>query len=313
MATIGELVQNLLATTASFVLTQPGLLETFYAGIFARCHILLEDIPGVGKTTLAQSAAYLLGLDFQRIQFTSDMLPSDVLGMHRLDPKSQDLTFKRGPLFSNLVLADEINRASPKTQSATLEAMGEGSITIDGQSHILPQPFIVIATQNPIEHYGAYPLPESQLDRFGICLSLGYPSPAHERQLLKRQLHSTHEQIREVKPILNSDTLLYIQSLVEKVSISEPIQDYLLAIVHETRTHPDIRLGCSPRGTLMFAALCRGHALVCGRKFVTPEDVKMMAHPLLTHRLLQHGDGHGPNPSRKSFTEELLARIPAPR
>jgi len=282
---------------------QNRTVDTVLAAVLARGHVLLEDVPGVGKTTLARAIARVMGHSFSRIQFTADMLPSDVLGAQVLD--GGDFVFKPGPLFSQVVLADEINRASPKTQSAMLEAMAEGSATVDEQTYRLPQPFLVIATQNPVEHHGAYPLPESQMDRFGVGLSLGYPEAADERELL-RAPNAPARSLEGLEPCFDSDDLQAVQKLVDQVELSETVADYPMQIVTVTRQHADIVLGCSPRGSMVYANLCRARAFMQGRSFVTPDDVKALAGPALGHRLVIAARG---GTSQRSETRELIAEI----
>lgn len=277
------------------------------AALFARGHVLLEDVPGVGKTTLAQALAKALALQFSRIQFTSDMLPSDVLGVQMLDSESHKLVFRRGPLFSQVVLADEINRASPKTQSAMLEAMAERRITLDDESYPLPDAFWVMATQNPFEHHGAYPLPESQLDRFMVRLHLGYPPLAQERELL-RHPDGPKKRLLGMAPLLNETSLAALQFTAANVGLHEDVADYLLAVVGATRNHPRIALGVSPRGALALGALARALAMMAGREFVLPEDIKRAAVPVMAHRLTLKD-----NADAEALVAELLAELPVPR
>lgn len=277
------------------------------AALFARGHVLLEDVPGVGKTTLAQALAKALSLSFSRIQFTSDMLPSDVLGVQMLDPATQALVFRRGPLFAHVVLADEINRASPKTQSAMLEAMAERRVTLDDVTYPLPQGFWVMATQNPFEHHGAYPLPESQLDRFMVRLHLGYPPPAQERQLL---LHpeGPKQRLDAMAPLLDEQALWSLQATAAQVGLHEDVAEYLLQLVTATRVHPRIALGVSPRGALALGAMARALAMMAGREFVIPEDIKQAAPHVMAHRLTLKD-----NADPEALVAELLAELPVPR
>lgn len=290
------------------------VVELLMAAIVARGHVLLEDVPGVGKTTLAQAMARVLGCLFSRIQFTADMLPSDVLGVHVLGKDHTDLQFKKGPIFSDMVLADEINRASPKTQSAMLEAMSEGQVTVDDASFALPAIFSVIATQNPVEHYGAYPLPESQLDRFMIRLSIGYPPEENEQNLIacpedpKRHLDA-------LTPVLNPTTIENIQTLVSEVHMEESVAKYVLLLVQATRKHAEILLGCSPRGAALFSSMARAKAFLCGRDYVIPDDVKSLAVPVFLHRLVT-GSGaiqEGSRTQARLVVEDILGKVPVPR
>ena len=282
------------------------------AAIFSRGHVLLEDVPGVGKTTLARAVAKVLGSSFSRIQFTADMLPADVLGVQVLDPRVGTFNFKRGPLFSELVLADEINRASPKTQSAMLEAMAEGRITIDDASYRLPDLFCVLATQNPVEHHGAYPLPESQLDRFAIRVSLGYPPPADERALIMNPGEPA-VRMAEMTDVLSPAQVTGIQGLVRQVTMSEGVADYLLAFSAATRTHSDILLGASPRGSVALASMARAWAFVNGRDFVLPDDIKFLAVPVLAHRLVLAGTSSSNRNRAQEVLTEIGQRVPVPR
>lgn len=281
------------------------------ATVLARGHILLEDVPGVGKTTLARALAAVLGRSFARIQFTADMLPSDVMGVQIFDREAGTFVFRKGPLFAQVVLADEINRASPKTQSAMLEAMEEGCVTVDDRTHRLPQPFLVIATQNPVEHHGAYPLPESQLDRFAASLSLGYPGADDERALVLAPLDPA-QHLAKLKPVLEDGDLARMQAAVDGVKIAGVVSEYLLSIVTASRQHADIALGCSPRGTLVFAQLARAWALMHGRSFVMPDDVKAVAELALVHRVMLSGGTSGRQAVR-AVVRDLLNRLPVPR
>jgi MoxR-like ATPase len=251
--------------------------------LLARGHLLIEDVPGVGKTTLAQALARSVNCTFHRLQFTSDMLPSDVLGVTIYNAHSETFEFKPGPIFSNFLLADEINRTTPKTQSALLEAMNESQVTIDGHSHVLPRPFMVIATQNPVEHHGTYPLPESQLDRFLMRLRLGYPDPASEREILRN--FDTNYAAAAVR-VLEADEILQLQDLTHRVTVDESLVDYMLAIVEKTRTHDGLALGVSPRGSQALFRSVQALALIEGRDYAIPDDVKRLAGPIFAHRVV---------------------------
>ncbi len=251
--------------------------------LLARGHLLLEDVPGVGKTTLAQALARAANCRFHRLQFTSDMLPSDVLGVTIYNAHAGAFEFKPGPIFSNFLLADEINRTTPKTQSALLEAMNESQVTIDGKSHSLPRPFMVIATQNPVEHHGTYPLPESQLDRFLMRLRIGYPDAASERQILR---NGEREILSPASGGLIAEDVLQLQEAVRLVTVDEAIVDYMLAIVERTRSHESLALGVSPRGSQALFRATQALALVEGRDYAVPDDVKRLAAPLFAHRVV---------------------------
>jgi len=252
--------------------------------LFARGHLLIEGVPGVGKTTLAQALARGLDCSFQRIQFTSDMLPSDVVGISIYSAIEQRFEFKPGPVFTNVLLADEINRTTPKTQSALLEAMNEGQVTVDTHSHRLPQPFLVIATQNPVEHHGTYPLPESQLDRFLLRARMGYPSGNSEREILRSQAGAAR--LEDVLPALSSADVVAIQEEVTKVRVDDSLVDYALEIVRKTRDSELLSLGVSPRGSLMLYRAAQAMAYVEGRSFAVPEDFKSLAVPVFAHRVV---------------------------
>jgi MoxR-like ATPase len=289
-----------------------GTVRLALAALLARGHILFEDVPGVGKTTLARALAKVLGCTFSRIQFTADMLPSDVLGVQVLD--AGQLRFKKGPVFAEIVLADEINRASPKTQSAMLEAMGERKVTIDDATYALPGVFTVLATQNPLEHHGAYPLPESQLDRFMVRLALGYPGPAKERQLLLDP-EGPERALMQLVPALGPEELAAAQRAVLAVRTSDAVADYALAVVHATRAHGEIALGASPRAAASLATMARAWALLDGRDFVLPDDVQALAAATLVHRVVLRA-GQSPEAERRHATailEEILRATPVPR
>jgi MoxR-like ATPase len=259
-------------------------LELVMIGILAGGHILIEDLPGLGKTLIARSFARALGLEFTRIQFTPDLLPSDVVGAPLYDQRTGQMVFRPGPVFTQLLLADEINRTPPKTQAALLEAMGEGQVSVDGQTRQLPQPFVVLATDNPIEYEGTYELPEAQLDRFLIRLRLGYLPASDEVRMLQRRLDRKTE-AAEVSQVTDPATLLGMRRSLEQVEVSPDVLSYVVAIVSATRDHPQIQVGASPRGGLALVQLARGQALLQMREFVTPDDVKSVAVAALAHRI----------------------------
>ena len=263
---------------------KPENIRQALVAIIAGGHLLIEDVPGIGKTTLANAFARAFDLVFQRIQFTSDLLPSDVTGLSVFNQKTGEFEWKPGPIFANLVLADEINRATPKTQSALLEAMAEMQVTAEGETRPLPDPFIVIATQNPSEHHGTFPLPESQLDRFLLRLNLGYPTQDEEREILfDRQ---EHDPLDRVAAVLSSQELLEIQSSVGHVRVDEVLADYLLKIVDATRRHESLELGVSPRGSLALFRAAQANAVIEGRSFCIPDDIKHLVIPCFAHRIL---------------------------
>jgi MoxR-like ATPase len=262
---------------------KPDVVRLSVVCLLARGHLLIEDVPGVGKTTLAQALARAVSCRFHRLQFTSDMLPSDVLGVTIYNAHSEAFEFKPGPIFSNFLLADEINRTTPKTQSALLEAMNEGQVSIDGKSHPLPQPFMVIATQNPVEHHGTYPLPESQLDRFLMRLRIGYPDLASERQIVRNSERGLPEAAASG---LLAEDVLRLQEAVHRVTVEEALVDYMLAIVEKTRNHESLALGVSPRGSQAIYRAVQALALLDGRDYAIPDDVKRLAVPLFAHRVV---------------------------
>jgi MoxR-like ATPase len=283
------------------------------AATLARGHILLEDVPGVGKTTLAHALATSISLKFQRVQFTSDLLPADIIGVTIFNQEDQEFEFVRGPIFTNVLLADEINRATPKTQSALLEAMNESTVTIEKQRLVLPNPFLVIATQNPVEHVGTYPLPESQLDRFLMRVTLGYPSGEDEREILRAG--GGQEALSRLRSVMTVDELRELQEAVPLIHVSDAAVDYMMAIVHETRAHPATALGVSTRGALALFRASQAVAMVRERDFVTPDDVKDIAVPVLSHRIVLAARG-SMRPERETATriiEKILAQTPVPR
>jgi len=261
---------------------KPEVVRLSMVCLLARGHLLIEDVPGVGKTTLAQSLARAVDCRFHRLQFTSDMLPSDVLGVTIYNAQAQDFEFKQGPVFTNFLLADEINRATPKTQSALLEAMNEVQVTIESRSYPLEQPFMVIATQNPVEHHGTYPLPESQLDRFLMRIRIGYPARDAEREILR---NADGVRAEGVRPVLGGDELQQLQHQVSRVGVDETLVDYMLAIVEKTRTHESLALGVSPRGAQALFRATQALAMLEGRDYVIPDDVKRLVIPVFAHRI----------------------------
>ena len=277
-------IAQLMTQLNQIVLDKPQAIKLALSGILAGGHLLLQDLPGMGKTTLAQGLAQLLGLSFSRVQFTNDMLPADILGMSIYDQSKQQFEFRPGPIFTQLLLGDEINRSSPKTQSALLEAMEERQVTQDGQTYALPQPFFVIATQNPLQQAGVYPLPESQLDRFLLCLSLGYPSPAAERELLKGQ--DRRELLKELPAVLDTQAVLLAQQGVKQVYVADVVLDYLQRLVAKTRASSEYH-GLSPRGVLSLQRAAQAYAYVSGHMEVTPEDIQAVFAAVTDHRLGQ--------------------------
>src|SRR5262245_26333688 len=278
--------------------------------LIAEGHLLIEDVPGVGKTTLGHAMARALTCNFHRVQFTSDLLPSDVLGVSIFNPKTNDFEFKPGPIFSNIVLADEINRTTPKTQSALLEAMNENQVTIENSTHLLPRPFMVLATQNPAEHHGTYPLPESQLDRFLMKLEVGYPDESAEKEILKRYTNGSHQQA--IEPVLTPADVIALQDESRKIHIDEEIVDYMLHIVNSTRKHQDIELGVSPRGTVALFRGVQALALVEGRNFALPDDVKRLVPRVFGHRIIISRAATKARTDAQTLLQAILEEAPVP-
>jgi len=278
--------------------------------LLAKGHLLIEDVPGVGKTTLARAIARSINCSFQRIQFTSDLLPSDVIGMTVYNQNEHTFEFRPGPIFSNIVLADEINRATPKTQSALLEAMNDLQVSVDKVSHNLPEPFMLLATQNPVEFSGTFVLPESQLDRFTMCIKMGYPDPEHEREVLE-SAPSTGA-MSKLAPVLTTGELMEMQAQVESVRVDSDIVSYIIAIANATRAHRDIRLGVSPRATTTIYRAARAHAIVCGRDYCIPDDVKTLAVPCFAHRIIPEEQGLSGVERAAALIEDVLSMVSVP-
>ncbi len=279
-------------------------------GLLCQGHLLIEDVPGVGKTMLAKALARSIGCRFSRIQFTPDMLPSDVTGVSVYNQHTRQFEFRPGPIMAQIVLADEINRATPKTQSALLEAMEERQVTVDGITHPLEEPFLVLATQNPIEYEGTFPLPEAQLDRFLLRISLGYPSPDHEAAILDSQ--QFRHPIEKLEQVATTDELLQAQDMVKRVYVSPEVKWYIVDVVSYTRRHPDVYLGASPRGSLALYRTAQALAAITGRDFVTPDDVKMLAESVLAHRIIVGPTARLKEISPRSIIREIVQSIPVP-
>ena len=286
-------------------------LELVLLGFLADGHVLIEDFPGLGKTLIARSFAQVFAMDFGRVQFTPDLMPSDVTGSSVFNQRTGDFEFRPGPIFTNLLLGDEINRAPPKTQAALLEAMQERQVTIEGQTTRLELPFLVIATQNPIEYEGTYPLPEAQLDRFILRIGIGYPSPDDEWALLERRLERGADEV-SLDVVTDRNGLLEMQASIEQVHVSEPIGSYIVDIVSSTRTSQRVQVGASPRGSLAILKLSRAKAALAGRDFVTPEDVKAVAVPALSHRLILRPELWVQRVRPEDVVRESLETVPAP-
>ena len=290
---------------------EPRAVDLLLTALLARGHVLIEDVPGVGKTTLARALGRSLSLEFRRIQFTSDTLPADVIGISVFHAPADRFEFHPGPIFANIVLADEINRATPKTQSALLEAMNEGSVTVETDRRVLPQPFMVVATQNPVEYLGTYPLPESQMDRFFLRLSLGYPSEKEERMLLRRG--GTERVLASIPSVLSPAEVLALQDETEGITVSEALLDYLHALVRATRRTAELRLPVSTRGAQALYRATQAHALLNGRAFATPDDAQAVAEAVLAHRILSvSSDGFGAGGREKEIVRRILTQVAVP-
>ncbi|MBI4635339.1 MAG: MoxR family ATPase [Candidatus Rokubacteria bacterium] len=313
MLTLLELIRRLEGNVGRALVGKTEVVRLATVGLLARGHLLIEDVPGVGKTTLAAALARSIGVGFQRIQFTSDMLPSDILGVSIWEPNRGEFVFKPGPLFTNIVLADEINRTTPKTQSSLLEAMNETQVSLDHSTYPLPRPFMVLATQNPLEYEGTHPLPESQLDRFLLRIRIGYPEPRDERAILRGGGGAALETLG---PVLSVDEVLGLQEEVERVRADDAILEYLMALVAATRTSPLLTLGVSPRGALALLRAARAMALTEGRGYLVPDDVKHLAVPALAHRVIvraragQSGEGRLDG---EAVVHAITQQVPVPR
>lgn len=310
MADNTQFTALLLANLEKVVHGKSEVLRKLIIALMAGCHVLMEDVPGVGKTTLSKALAKSIGGDFKRIQFTPDLLPTDILGCSIFNPQDSTFRFKQGPVFTNIVLADEINRASPRTQSSLLEAMSEGQVTVEGTTYTLKPPFIVLATQNPVEFHGTYPLPEAQLDRFGIKLEMGYPLPEDEANILsgQRQRHP----LDDLQPVVSLEEILAIQKLVREVRVEKPLLDYLLAVISATRNDGRLRLGSSPRGSLALYRLCQALAYYDGRDYVTPDDVQELAVPVVAHRLVLQTKSKYSGISKEDVVQDILQQLAVP-
>jgi len=305
-AATSQVVSQLQRAIARAIYGKEEAIQLALITLFARGHLLIEDVPGVGKTTLAQALAKSFHCTFQRVQFTSDLLPSDVLGVSVYQPDVREFEFRPGPLFANVVLADEINRTTPRTQSALLEAMNETQVTVDGKTHPLPQPFLVIATQNPVEHHGTYPLPESQLDRFLMRIKMGYPSHETEREILRRRAFDNP--IEKLEPVADVSEVLSMQEAVTHVKVDASLHDYALEIVHRTRNSDQLALGVSPRGTLMLQRAAQARAFLEGRDYCVPDDFKQLAVAVFTHRVVASAR-HASLQKKSETTEAALREI----
>ena len=310
-AAVGERVREVVQTLGRIVVGKDDVLERILAGILANGHVLIEDFPGLAKTLIARLLAQALDLGFRRIQFTPDLLPSDITGSFLYDQRESRFEFRPGPVFTNLLLADEINRATPKTQSALLEAMQESQVTVEGQSFPLAQPFLVIATQNPIELEGTYPLPEAQLDRFLLRVGIGYPDLEAEREILRIRRERRTDAVT-VPVLVPRAELLAMQAALEDVFVSDPLERYIVALAQATRSDARVALGASPRGSVALLKLARAEAAIRGRDFVLPDDVKAVAVATLAHRLVLRPELWVSRTTPAAVVESLLREVPAP-
>jgi len=308
----GQTCRRIIGQVKKVIVGKDPVLEKVMLAILANSHILFEDYPGLAKTLLARSFAMSMGSNFSRIQFTPDLLPADITGTYIYNVKSGDFELRKGPVFTNVLLADEINRAPPKTQAALLEAMQERQTTLDGKTHPLQDPFIVMATQNPIEYEGVYPLPEAQLDRFLVRLHLGYPTRTEEVEIMLRRMSRAQEDV-VLEPVADSAIILDLQKTVEGIHVDDDVLGYIADIVQATRTQRQIEIGASPRGSLAIFKLSRARSVFHGRDYVIPDDVKEIAAPALAHRLIMKAESwvRGTNPDQ--VLEDILKTIPVPR
>jgi len=307
-----EKCQQVVGQVRKVIVGKESVLEKVMLAVLANSHILFEDYPGLAKTLLARSFAMSMGCGFSRIQFTPDLLPSDITGTYVYNLKSSEFDLRRGPVFTNVLLADEVNRAPPKTQAALLEAMQERQTTLDGKTHLLADPFIVIATQNPIEYEGVYPLPEAQLDRFLVRLQLGYPSRTEEVEILKRRMQRGQEEV-QLDPVANAETILALQKTVEGIHVDDDVLGYVTDIVQATRGQRQIEIGASPRGSLAIFKLARARAVFHGRDFVIPDDVKEVAVPALVHRMIMKAESWVKGADPRLVVDEILKAVPVPK
>jgi MoxR-like ATPase len=306
-------VEQLQKTIETVIRGKSDVVELALVTLLASGHLLIEDVPGVGKTTLAQALARSFDCTFQRIQFTSDMLPSDILGLEVYNQKQSVFEFKSGPIFANVILADEINRTTPKTQSALLEAMAEGHVTVEQETYRLPRPFIVLATQNPIEHHGTYPLPESQLDRFMMRLRMGYPDIEDEKKILRQQ--TLNAAVDHITPVMHAEDVIALQHEVREVSVDESLMDYLMRIVKASRESEILDLGVSPRGSLALYHSSQALAFIEGRDYVIPDDIKRLVVPIFAHRIVvnsRYSTGLRRSDEAEAALQEILKTVNVP-
>ena len=303
-------IELLRSAVKSIVVGKDNVVDLAITAILCGGHILTEDVPGIGKTTLARAISGAMDFSYGRVQFTPDLMPSDIVGLNWFNQQKNAFEFRTGPIFNQIILADEINRATPRTQSALLEAMQEGQVTIDGESKILPAPFIVIATQNPIDMEGTFPLPEAQLDRFMMRISLGYPSALEEELVVNR--YNSHDPFDNLDAAINFDTYRTMSESVNLIQVSENIRSYLISIVRATRDSENVRLGASPRGSIALYKASQAYALISGRDFVIPDDVKLLSEPVLAHRIILSSNASLRGITQQSVIQDVLETISVP-
>ena len=307
---VAELSRRVIANVEQAIVGKRKQLVLSMVAWLAGGHVLLEDVPGVAKTMLARALAKSVGCRFKRVQCTPDLLPSDVTGTSIFNQKTSDFEFRPGPIFAQILLADEINRATPRTQAALLEAMAEGRVTVDGTTHVLRKPFLVVATQNPIDHEGTFPLPEAQLDRFMMRFSLGYPSAEEELRMLELLQHQ--HPVDGLKPVANADEMIAAQNAIRQVHVDAKIRQYALQVVHDTRLHPDLALGGSPRATIALFRCAQAMAAIRGREFVEPDDVKRIVAPVMNHRVIVKPESRLRKVTAEQVIEQILSEIAVP-
>jgi MoxR-like ATPase len=303
--------QHVIEEVERAIVGKRAALEIIMAAVLAGGHVLLEDYPGLGKTLIAKSFAKVLGLDFKRLQFTPDLLPGDITGGYVYNRAENRFDLRQGPIFANIILADEINRASPKTQSALLEAMQEGQVTLEGETFRLPDPFLVLATQNPIEYEGTFPLPEAQLDRFMLKLTVGYPDLAEETEILRRR-HLRRQEEVTLKKVTSARQLLEMRKAVESVHIHDDLEGYIATLIQETRTDRHVAVGSSPRGSLAFLRMAKANAAMAGRDYVLPDDIKRFGLPVISHRLILQPEFWLTRQVAERVIADIFSRVPVP-
>ncbi|KMK90735.1 AAA family ATPase [Rossellomorea marisflavi] len=303
-------VEGIITNIEKVMIGKREVAELSVVSLLAGGHVLLEDVPGVGKTMMVKALAKSVGADFKRIQFTPDLLPSDVIGVSIYNPREMEFTFRPGPIMGNIILADEINRTSPKTQSALLEGMEESSVTIDGMTKKLDKPFFVMATQNPIEYEGTYPLPEAQLDRFLLKMKMGYPEPEEEMEVLNRA--QKNPPIEDLVPAITLAELIQLQEEVKDIFVDDTIKKYIVDIAHRTRIHANVYLGASPRGSIALMKACQAYAFLRGRSYVVPDDVQFLAPFVFSHRIIMKSEAKYEGVTPEDVVERVIARMPVP-